>query len=195
MDAREWVAALVAYGLGSILPAELLARRRGSSLLGVGENPGGAGAWRTLGPAAAVAVVAFDLAKGAVAAWLAHQAARSPVGFAVICASPVAGHNWPPHLRFRGGRGLGPAAGVLLVLAWQPFLVAFGLGTALALLTRWMPTVGIAALPLYLALLLSAGAPPREVAAAAAVSLTVAVRQVPWVWSRLRKVSPSSARS
>ncbi len=186
MEPREWLAALVAYAVGSVLPAELLARRRGTSLVRLGENPGGAGAWRTLGRTAAAAVVVFDMAKGAAAAWLAQRAATGVVGFAVVCAAAVAGHNWPPYLLFRGGRGLGPAAGVLVVLAWQPFLVAFALGAAAALRTRWTPTVGIVALPLYLLLLVAWGFRSREVAAAAAVSLTVAVRQVPWVWRRLR---------
>ncbi|MCS7173776.1 MAG: glycerol-3-phosphate acyltransferase [Armatimonadetes bacterium] len=190
MEPQEWVAGVVAYALGSLLPAEVLARRRGTSLPRVGENPGGAGTWRTLGPRAGAAVIFFDIGKGAVAAWLARRVAATVEGFVFICTAPVAGHNWPFYLLFRGGRGLGPAAGVLLVLAGKPFLVAFGLGALMALRTRWVPTVGIVALPTYLGLLLAGGYPPREVAAATAVSLTVAVRQLPWLWSRLQRWRP-----
>lgn len=196
MEPREWLAAAIAYMLGSILPAEILARRRlGLSLRHLGENPGGAGAWRTLGSKAALAVVLVDLAKGATAAWLARRVAVTPEGFALICAAPVAGHNWPLHLRFRGGRGLGPAAGVLWVLAWQPFVITFGAGALLALRTRWVPTVGIVALPLYVAWLWARHYPPREVAAALAVALTVGVRQVPWLWSKLQKRRGALPRS
>ncbi|MDR7417188.1 MAG: glycerol-3-phosphate acyltransferase [Armatimonadota bacterium] len=187
MEIHEWAAGAAAYALGSVLPAEILARRLGTSLLRVGENPGGAGTWRTLGPPAGVAVVLFDMGKGAVAAWLARRVAATLEGFVLICTAPVAGHNWPLYLLFRGGRGLGPAAGVLMVLAGKPFLLAFGLGALAALRTRWVPTVGIVALPTYLGLLLVGGYPPRELAAAAAVSLTVAVRQLPWVWGRLQE--------
>lgn len=188
MEAQEWLAAAAAYALGSLLPAELLVRRKlGVSMHHLGENPGGAGTWRTLGPAAGMAVVLFDLAKGAAAAWLARRVAATPEGFVLICTAPVAGHNWPPYLRFRGGRGLGPAAGALLVVAWQPFLVAFALGALLALRTRWVPTVGIVALPLYALLMWWWQYPPRELAAALAVGLTVGVRQLPWLWSRLQE--------
>jgi glycerol-3-phosphate acyltransferase PlsY len=188
MEIREWAVGAAAYALGSVLPAEILARRRlGTSLLQVGENPGGAGTWRTLGPQAGVAVILFDLGKGVVAAWLARRVAATLEGFVLICTAPVAGHNWPLYLLFRGGRGLGPAAGVLMVLSGQAFLVAFGLGALIALRTRWVPTVGIVALPVYLLLMHLWEASPHEMAAAVTVSLTVAVRQLPWLWSRLQE--------
>lgn len=198
MESTEWFVALAAYSLGSILPAEIFARLRlRISLRQLGENPGGAGAWRTLGPTAAAAVILFDLLKGAWAAWLARRWAVTLEGFTLICVAPVVGHNWPPYLLFRGGRGLGPAAGVLMVLAPQPFFVAFGLGSLLALRTRWVPTVGVVALPLYLGLLLGLAYPLRELAAAAAVALAVGVRQLPWVWDRVwrsrRPPSPQEA--
>ncbi|MCL6499061.1 MAG: glycerol-3-phosphate acyltransferase [Firmicutes bacterium] len=189
METREWLTAVVGYALGSVLPAEILAwRRLRTSMRSLGDNPGGAGAWRKLGPSAAVVVASFDVAKGAVVAWLARRVATSLEGFVLVCVSPVAGHNWPVHLLFRGGRGLAPAAGVLLVLATGPAVVSLGLGALLALRTRWAPTVGIVGLPLYVALLVAWQYPPREVAAAIAVTLTVAVRQLPWVWERLREV-------
>ncbi|MDR7568253.1 MAG: glycerol-3-phosphate acyltransferase, partial [Armatimonadota bacterium] len=157
MELQEWTVGVAAYALGSVLPAEILARRRGTSLLHVGENPGGAGTWRTLGPRAGAAVILFDMGKGVAAAWLARRVAATLEGFVLICTAPVAGHNWPLYFLFRGGRGLGPAAGVLLVLAGKPFLLAFGLGALMALRTRWVPTVGIVALPTYLGLLLAGG--------------------------------------
>ncbi len=197
METREWLAAVVGYALGSVLPAEILARRRlRTSMRALGDNPGGAGAWRKLGRSAAVVVASFDVAKGALVAWLARRVATTLEGFVLICASPVAGHNWPVHLLFRGGHGLAPAAGVLLVVATGPAVLSLGLGALLALRTRWAPTVGIVGLPLYVALLAAREYPQHEVAAATAVTLTVAVRQLPWLWSRLkearRRFSPSS---
>jgi hypothetical protein len=74
-----------------------------------------------------------------------------------------------------------------MVLSGKAFLVAFGLGALTALRTRWVPTVGIVALPVYLLLMHLWEASPHEMAAAVTVSLTVAVRQLPWLWSRLQE--------
>jgi hypothetical protein len=43
------------------------------------------------------------------------------------------------------------------------------------------------ALPVYLLLMHLWEASPHEMAAAVTVSLTVAVRQLPWLWSRLQE--------
>ncbi|MDR7477853.1 MAG: glycerol-3-phosphate acyltransferase, partial [Armatimonadota bacterium] len=91
METREWLTALVGYALGSVLPAEILARRRlRTSMRALGDNPGGAGAWRKLGRSAAVVVASFDVAKGALVAWLARRVATSLEGFVLVCVSPVA---------------------------------------------------------------------------------------------------------
>lgn len=82
-----------------------------------------------------IAVLCVDLAKGAISV----IAARSILGtdFPVIAASgigAVIGHNFPVWLGFKGGRGLAPAAGVMLTIAWQIVLlwvVCWGLGFTL----------------------------------------------------------------
>ncbi|MBA2239009.1 MAG: glycerol-3-phosphate acyltransferase [Lysobacter sp.] len=66
--------------------------------------------------------VAFDLAKGAIAVWLALR--HAPVGDAisvtahgyVAAFATLAGHVWPLWHRFRGGGGTAALAGSLLVL-------------------------------------------------------------------------------
>jgi glycerol-3-phosphate acyltransferase PlsY len=47
----------------------------------------------------------------------------------------VAGHNWSPFLRGAGGRGLSPALGALLVVAW-PGTVLLLAGMALGRIVR-----------------------------------------------------------
>ena len=67
------------------------------------------------GPLAAAGVL--EVAKGAVGPGLATGAGRPTVA-ALAAGAAVAGHNWSPFLRGAGGRGLSPALGALLVVAW-----------------------------------------------------------------------------
>jgi glycerol-3-phosphate acyltransferase PlsY len=183
---RDLAVALAGYLAGGILPGELAVRRlRGASAADLHDNPGGAGTWRLLGPRVAVPVVVFDMAKGALAAWLAGRYASSPTAYAVIAASAVVGHNWPVYFRLRGGRGLGPAAGALAVIHPQVFFLAFLVGALAGLLTRWVPTVGIVGLPLTLAGLARTG-DSQALLAATFISAVVAVRQLPWLYARLK---------
>jgi acyl-phosphate glycerol 3-phosphate acyltransferase len=67
----------------------------------------------------ALAVLLLDMAKGALAVWLAS--ALSPGGFwpgACAGVGAVAGHSFSVWLKFKGGRGLATCAGVMFVLAW-----------------------------------------------------------------------------
>jgi glycerol-3-phosphate acyltransferase PlsY len=94
------------------------------------------------GPLAAAGVL--DVAKGAVGPLLAGSG-RPELG--ALCAGlAVTGHNWSPFLRGAGGRGVSPALGAFLVVAWPGTVVLVvglvggrltrqtGLGTFLALL-------------------------------------------------------------
>ncbi|MGB5874244.1 MAG: glycerol-3-phosphate acyltransferase [Bacteroidota bacterium] len=72
-----------------------------------------------------VAVLGADFLKGVVAVHLASFVAPE-AGFTALAVGGVAavvGHNYPVWLRFRGGRGLATAAGVLISLQW--LVVAF----------------------------------------------------------------------
>jgi len=66
------------------------------------------------------AVLLLDLVKGLLAVFLARVLWGD--GFACVGAAglgAVAGHNFPVWLRFRGGRGLATAVGVMLLVAWM----------------------------------------------------------------------------
>ena len=146
---------LVAYLLGSVSGSLVLGRARGIDIREHGSgNAGGTNAFRTLGWKFALGVAAIDIAKGALAAWLALRLA--PVGQPLsvsghgyaAAAMAVAGHVWPLWHGFRGGKGAATAAGGLLmlwpwllpplVLAWLLVLLAtgyVGLSTVVAALT------------------------------------------------------------
>ena len=146
---------LLAYLLGSVSGSLVLGRARGIDIREHGSgNAGGTNAFRTLGWKFALGVAAIDIAKGALATWLALRLA--PVGQPLsvsghgyaAAAMAVAGHVWPLWHGFRGGKGAATAAGGLLmlwpwllpplVLAWLLVLLAtgyVGLSTVVAALT------------------------------------------------------------
>ena len=182
-----WFVIVGGYLLGSLLPAQWAVRRRtGRTPHELGDNPGGAGAWRLAGPMAGVLVTLFDIAKGVVPVAAAEALGLGDGWLAAAAVAPVAGHNWPFHQRFRGGRGLGPATGALFWLAWRQMLPAYILGALAAWRRRWMPMVGVVAFPVALVLMGLSAVPPERLQAAVLVMLAVAVRQLPWAFSQPR---------
>ena len=114
----------ISYLLGSLSGSLLLGRWRGVDIRSHGSgNAGGTNALRTLGWRFALAVVAIDIGKGALAALLglAFADQDGPLGThatALACGgAAVLGHTWPVFFGFRGGKGAGTLVGALLV-AW-----------------------------------------------------------------------------
>ena len=102
-------AVVVAYLLGSIPAAVLVARRRDVDIRAVGDRtPGYWNARETLGFRAALPVLGVDALKGAAAAWLGMGAqalvdGRWWIPYLAALAAMV-GHAWPVFANFRGGR-------------------------------------------------------------------------------------------
>jgi glycerol-3-phosphate acyltransferase PlsY len=141
-----------AYLIGSIPTAYLLARwRRGIDLRQVGSgNVGGSNLRATVGVWATVTVGLFDIAKGAFPVWLARRVGLGETEAILAGLAAVTGHDWPPWLSFRGGRGMAATLGVLLVVF--PIGVAWVLGAlALGALMHQVPLLhglGVLTLPL-----------------------------------------------
>jgi len=115
------------YAIGS-LPLGYVAGRRwgGVDLRAVGSrNVGATNMYRASGPRLGVAVMALDIAKGALAVALSSAVLfdASPVAAGV---GAVAGHIYPVWLRGHGGKGVATACGAFALLA--------PLATALAVL-------------------------------------------------------------
>ena len=72
---------------------------------------------RTLGRKAAVAVLLWDMGRGALIAWLARTMFGSPESISLICGIfGMVGHNWPIFFRFQGGKGIAIIFGTLLAV-------------------------------------------------------------------------------
>lgn len=113
---------VVAYLIGSISFAVVVSWCLGlpdPHTYGSG-NPGATNVLRTGRKAAAVLTLIGDAAKGAVALWLARRLAPEfEVGemtLAAVAFAAFIGHLFPVYFRFKGGKGVSTAAGILLAL-------------------------------------------------------------------------------
>ncbi len=83
-------------------------------------NPGATNVLRTGKKAAAVLTLIGDAGKGAITLWLARRLAPefglSEVTLAAVAFAAFIGHLFPVYFRFRGGKGVSTAAGILLAL-------------------------------------------------------------------------------
>lgn len=130
---RLGLTAGVGYAAGLIPSAALAARAASGGAIdlrtaGTG-NPGGANAAVLLGRRWGYAVMAADIAKGAVASRLGRRLAGDP-GQHVGAVAAVIGHCYPVTYGFRGGKGVATSVGQCL--ATLPAYVPIDLGVATA---------------------------------------------------------------
>jgi len=146
------LAAIVsAYLVGSLSFAVIVSRVMGLSdprSYGSG-NPGATNVLRSGNKLAAVLTLAFDALKGYLpvlaALLLAPRAGWGETTVGLVGLAAFVGHLWPVFFRFRGGKGVATAAGVLLAL--NPLLGAATLATWLivAFFTRYSSLAAIVA--------------------------------------------------
>lgn len=151
---REIAVLAASYLIGAI-PTSFLAARwfRGIDLRQHGSgNLGATNVYRTLGAKFAIPVGLFDMAKGLVpVVVLAPLVSISPY-FAILCGIlAVVGHVFSVFVRFRGGKGVATASGVMLGLTPWAVLVSFLAWIVVVRLTGYVSLgsiVGAIVLPL-----------------------------------------------
>lgn len=132
MSSSAFLAVVAGYLVGSVDFAVWVARARGLDIYQLGSgNPGTANVARNLGWRWAGLVFVGDLLKGVVAALLGLAAGDVTVGFAAGLAA-VIGHCFPLWHRFKGGKGVATAGGVVLTLAPWVALALAGLWALMA---------------------------------------------------------------
>jgi acyl phosphate:glycerol-3-phosphate acyltransferase len=124
---------IVAYLLGSISFAVITSKLFGLAdprTYGSG-NPGATNVLRSGKKAAAALTLFGDAAKGWLAVWLAIHFSPGDVSYTMLAAAVALavfiGHLFPVFLRFKGGKGVATALGVLLAL--DVWLALGGLAT------------------------------------------------------------------
>jgi glycerol-3-phosphate acyltransferase PlsY len=126
---------LIGYLIGSLSFAVLVSKALGlpdPHTYGSG-NPGATNVLRTGNKLAALLTLAGDGMKGWLAVFLAqrfawHFGVDDP-GIAAVALAVFVGHLFPVFFRFKGGKGVATAAGVLFAIDWR-----IGLGT----LVTWL---------------------------------------------------------
>ena len=129
------VATGAAYLIGSVSFAVVVSRFMGlADPRSYGSNnPGATNVLRSGNKLAAVLTLLLDAAKGWLPVWaVVHEGAALGLGegtVAMVALAAFMGHVWPVFFRFKGGKGVATAAGVLIGI--EPFL-------GLATLATWL---------------------------------------------------------
>ncbi len=169
--------AVIAYVIGSIPFALLVARVAGADLRRVGSgNLGATNVMRASGVKIGILVAVLDVAKGAASVLIAQRISDGPTAPAVAGFAAIVGHIYPVWLRFRGGKGVATACGVFSVLtpsAVVPALLVFG-GTVG--LTKYVSAGSVLATISLPAIAYILGASMAAVVAASAAAVLIVFR-------------------
>lgn len=208
---RETLVLVIGYLLGSVLPADLLARRRGVDIRAVGtRNPGATNALHELGVVPGLLVGAYDASVGLVAMYVAHALGLSHGWMYAAAVAAIVGHRFPIFFRFRGGQGMAATTGVLvfelgiaLTRGWLSVfdLALLAVGAAVVfVLTRSATLVGVITVPLLIAETILGPADRQFAAFLTLLALYIWVVQIGiarenHLFARLRHPRLSSAQS
>jgi glycerol-3-phosphate acyltransferase PlsY len=129
----------LAYLIGSVPFGLILTRLAGAGdVRNIGSgNIGATNVLRTGRRGLAIATLILDLLKGALPVWLAFRY-FGPDMAVVAGLGAVLGHCFPIWLRFRGGKGVATAAGVVVALTPTVAAVAIGVFVLVVLATRYV---------------------------------------------------------
>ncbi len=176
LEPMHWLLVAVAYAVGMLPSAQLVAGRRGVDPTAEGSgNPGATNVYRTAGRRAGLTVFVADAGKGAVATGLGLAVGDRSLGLACWAAATL-GHVLPATRKFRGGKGVATGGGGSLVLF--P-LVGVSVTALFALVARISGKVSLASIVIAVALPAGVAATGRgwcEFLVAAGIAALVLVR-------------------
>ncbi|SDB43503.1 glycerol-3-phosphate 1-O-acyltransferase PlsY [Belnapia rosea] len=170
------LALLLGYLLGSVPWGLLLTRAAGlGDIRAIGSgNIGATNVLRTGNKPLAAATLALDIAKGALALWIAGSLWGEQAGLAAGFGAML-GHAFPVWLGFKGGKGVATGGGVLLAAAWWLGLGAALVWLAVAATLRISSAASLAACAVAPAIALLAGRYDLALFSAG-IALLVAIR-------------------
>ncbi|WP_198419559.1 glycerol-3-phosphate 1-O-acyltransferase PlsY [Geomonas oryzae] len=133
---NEIVLLIGAYLLGSVPTGLLLARSMGINIRECGSgNIGATNVYRTAGKKLGIMTLLGDCLKGLIPVLAAKALGLPPVWVAGVGLAAFLGHVYTVFLRFKGGKGVATALGVLLGTA--PLAVLLGILVFAAVLYKW----------------------------------------------------------
>lgn len=134
------LAIIISYLVGSISFSIVIAKLfKGIDIRNHGSgNAGATNTLRVLGVGPAILVLALDLLKGmgsVALAWAVSDQDWLPVACGLAA---IIGHNWPIWFKFKGGKGIATAIGVLPTLVFIPALIAGIIAILSIVFTRYV---------------------------------------------------------
>ncbi|WP_280190163.1 glycerol-3-phosphate 1-O-acyltransferase PlsY [Delftia sp. PS-11] len=148
---HPFIAAVAAYLIGSLSFAVIVSRAMGLSdprTYGSG-NPGATNVLRSGSKAAAAVTLLLDAAKGwlpvALVQWFGESLGLGAATLAAVALAAFLGHLYPVFFRFKGGKGVATALGVLLgISGWLGLAVALS-WLAMAVIFRYSSLAALVA--------------------------------------------------
>lgn len=151
----------LSYGMGSLCSAVIVSRlcHLPDPRLQGSRNPGTTNVLRIAGKKYALIVLLADLLKGLIPILVAKTLDLAPAYWGYVGLAAVLGHIYPIFFKFKGGKGVATALGVLFGLHWALGLAAVITWLSVAVLTRYSSLAAMIALslsPLYAWLIITA---------------------------------------
>ncbi|QGT99833.1 Acyl-phosphate:glycerol-3-phosphate O-acyltransferase PlsY [Candidatus Syntrophocurvum alkaliphilum] len=165
------------YVLGSLPFSYLISRLLGGIDIrskGSG-NIGATNVYRTLGPYIGVAALFADLLKGLIAAFLGLTIGGTVI--AAVCGlAAVLGHCFPIFLKFKGGKGVATAAGVMLMLTPMVFIISLVVFAVITFVSRYVSLASVTVAILFPVLTIVMSEPIAYILMAAIIASLVVYR-------------------
>lgn len=150
-DVDSVLAVLGAYLLGSLSFAVIVSRAMGLSdprTFG-SKNPGATNVLRSGSKQAAIATLVLDALKGWLPVWLAQRWAADlgwgDATVALVALAAFLGHLYPVFFRFKGGKGVATAAGVLFGVGWVLGVATLATFAIVVAFTRYVSLASVVA--------------------------------------------------
>ena len=151
------VVAILSYLIGSINFSIIISKKvAGFDVREKGSgNAGTTNMLRTVGKKAALITLVCDILKGVISILLAlligkiAKEANNSILVLIAGILVIIGHTFPIFFKFKGGKGVATAVGVLLTTNWQIGLICLIFGLVLIALTRMVSLGSITAAILF----------------------------------------------
>jgi glycerol-3-phosphate acyltransferase PlsY len=170
------LAVVVAYFIGTLPSAIIIARSKGVDITSFGSgNPGASNVARALGWKYGGMVFVLDAAKGAIP--VAAMLSDRPIAY--LCgAAAILGHIFPVTRSFKGGKGIATGGGVLLPLHPPVMVGALITWLLIAKVGKKASVASIVVVPLVMVGLAVIGTPAWEIFAFIGLGVLIEIRHL-----------------
>lgn len=144
---KYWLLFLISYLVGAIPTAFIVGKMvKGIDIRQYGSgNIGTTNAFRVLGIKPALIVLFVDIIKGFLGVKLGLLLIGTEWAAILGGISAVAGHNWSIYLRFKGGKGVATACGVIIALAPKAILLLVVIWIVIIWTTKYVSLASVIA--------------------------------------------------